>query len=202
MRTMLILSAFPTSDVVVSKAGIFVGAIVDEGMKTRFQAYGIQGLVGEARLQPEARECIPRSLVTAELIILEKGQRMHVHSQRPRIVVGQAVVSGRKTRGKVLGVGCLETEQDEKGDEDFAHGCRGLSDWKCGCLRLFTWADLTIQFAVHDFSCGTGQDFLFDVAKIQHFCDTTKKRALWRVKICKSTIVPSFTPPMSVRETL
>lgn len=125
MGTALILRAFPLCDVVVGIAGVLARSVEDDGMQTSFETDSIERLVREAWLQPEARKGVARGLIAAELIILKECERLYIHGKRARIVVGQAVVSGRKTCGKVLGVSYLETGQDEEDDDDFAHGGRG-----------------------------------------------------------------------------
>jgi hypothetical protein len=92
MRTTLILVALPSSNVVIGKARVFVGAIIDGSMEASLKTHIVERLVGEARLQPEARKSVSRSLLTVELIVLEECKRVGINGEDTRIIGRKLVV--------------------------------------------------------------------------------------------------------------
>ena len=79
MNTALILVAFPLGDVVIGETRVFIGSIINGSMKTSLKTYVVERLIREARLQPEARESVSRSLLAVELIVLEERKRVGIN---------------------------------------------------------------------------------------------------------------------------
>lgn len=92
MNTALILVAFPLGDVVIGETRVFIGSIINGSMKTSLKTYVVERLIREARLQPEARESVSRSLLAVELIVLEERKRVGINGEHPCILGGEPMV--------------------------------------------------------------------------------------------------------------
>ena len=102
MGAALVVVALPARYVVVGEAGIFASTVEDHSMEARLEAYSIERLPCEARLNPEAWKGVARGLRTAKLVVLKKSQRMDVDAESAGLVVSEAVVRGRQARGQVI----------------------------------------------------------------------------------------------------
>ena len=84
MKAALVLRALPARNVMVGIAGVFVGAVKDQGMSPQFQTDGINGLIGQTRTQPKAGQSIALAMLAAIFIVLEECQALNVNSQFAR----------------------------------------------------------------------------------------------------------------------
>ena len=86
----LVLVALPGGNVVIDIAGIAVGAVEDEGMRSGLQPDLPYGHIGELGLQPQSGQGIAAGELAAVFVVAEEGEDIGLDAQLPHLcrVVG------------------------------------------------------------------------------------------------------------------